>query len=67
MATKFSPGAYWLFFHDKCVGFGRYGRFALTQYDMRYLLCNSALLAQETLFLIKKHYFAQNLPKVRKS
>ena len=62
-ATKFSLGSYWLFFHDKCVGFGRHGRFALIQYNMQFILCNSALLAHETLFLTKKHYFAQSFQK----
>ena len=35
---------------------------------MQYIPCNSALLAQETLFLTQKGtFFAQDLQKVRKS
>ena len=30
---------------------------------MQFILCNSALLAHETLFLTKKHYFAQSFQK----
>ena len=40
------------YFRDKCVVFARNCKFAnLTQYDMQYMPCNSAFLAQETLFL----------------
>ena len=38
-------------FRDKCVVFARNCKFAsLTQYNMQDIPCNSALLAQETMF-----------------
>ena len=37
------------YFRDKCVVFARYCKFAnLTHYNMQYVPCNRALLAQET-------------------
>ena len=49
------------FIRDKCVVFARNCKFAnLTQYNMQNIPCNSAFLAQETLFLTKKNTF---LPK----
>ena len=55
---KLSSNAY-LLFCDKCVVFGRNCKFAnLTQYNMQYKPCNSAPLAQETLFL------TQRFPKI---
>ena len=49
----------------KCVVFARNRKFAkLTQWKMQYIPCNSALLAQETLFLTQKGtFFAQRSPK----
>ena len=49
----------------KCVVFARNRKFAkLTQWNMQYIPCNSALLAQETLFLTQKGtFFAQRSPK----
>ena len=42
----------------KCVVFARDRKFAkLTQWNMQYIPCNSALLAQETLFLTQKGTF----------
>ena len=53
----------------KCVVFARNCKFAkLTQWNMQYIPCNSALLAQETLFLTQKGTFLpKDLQKVRKS
>ena len=52
-------------FRDKCVIFARNHKFAnLTQKNMQFILCNSTLLAQETLFLTQKGtLFAQRSPK----
>ena len=52
-------------FRDKCVVFVGNRKFAnLTQLNMQYIPCNSALLAQETLFLTKRGtFFAQRSPK----
>ena len=52
-------------FRVKCVVFARNRIFAkLTQWNMQYIPCNSALLAQETLFLTQKGtFFAQRSPK----
>ena len=52
-------------FRIKCVVFARNRKFAkLTQWNMQYISCNSALLAQETLFLTQKGiFFAQRSPK----
>ena len=52
-------------FRVKCVVFARNRKFAkLTQLNMQYIPCNSALLAQETLFLTQKGTFlAQRSPK----
>ena len=52
-------------FRDKCVVLARNRKFAnLTQCNMQYIPCNSALLAQETLFLTQKGtFFAQRSPK----
>ena len=48
----------------KCVVFSRNRKFAkLTQWNMQYIPCNSAILAQETLFLTQKTLFAQRSPK----
>ena len=45
-------------FRDKCVVFARNCKFSnLTQWDMQFIPCNSALLAQETLFLTQKGAF----------
>ena len=45
-------------FRDKCVVFVGNRKFAnLTQLNMQYIPCNSALLAQEPLFLPKKTLF----------
>ena len=45
-------------FRDKCVVFARNLKFSnLTQQNMQYIPCNSALLAQEALFLPKKALF----------
>ena len=42
-------------FPDKCVVFARNLKFSnLTQQNMQYISCNSALLAQEALILPKK-------------
>jgi len=56
-------------FRVKCVVFARNRKFAkLTQWNMQYIPCNSALLAQETLFLTQKGTFLpKDLQKVRKS
>ena len=56
-------------FRDKCVIFARNHKFAnLTQKYMQFILCNSTLLAQETLFLTQKSTFLpKGLQKVRKS
>ena len=52
-------------FCSKCVVFARNRKFAkLTQWNMQYIPCNSALLAQETLFLTQKGTFF--CPKVSK-
>ena len=46
------------YFRDKCVVFARNSKFEnLTQYNMQYIPCNSALLAQEPLFLTQKGTF----------
>ena len=52
-------------FRVKCVVFARNRKFAKsTQWNMQYIPCNSALLAQETLFLTQKGtFFAQRSPK----
>ena len=52
-------------FCDKCVVFARNRKFAkLAQWNMQYIPCNSALLAQETLYLTPKGtFFAQRSPK----
>ena len=52
-------------FRVKCVVFARNRKFAkLTQWNMQYIPCNSALLAQETMFLTQKGtFFAQRSPK----
>ena len=52
-------------FRVKCVVFARNRKFAkLTQRNMQYIPSNSALLAQETLFLTQKGtFFAQRSPK----
>ena len=52
-------------FRVKCVVFARNRKFAkLTQWNMQYIPCNSALLAQEILFLTQKGtFFAQRSPK----
>ena len=43
---------------DNCVVFARNRKFAnLIQYNMQYKPCNSALLAQETMFLTQKGTF----------
>ena len=49
----------------KCVVFARNRKFAnLTQWNMQHIPCNSALLAQEALFLPKKALFLpKDLPK----
>ena len=53
---KLSSSAY-LLFCDKCVVFARNYKFAnLAQYSMQYIICNSAFLAQETLFLTQKKH-----------
>ena len=54
---------------DKCVVFAHNRKFAKsTQWNMQYIPCNSALLAQETLFLTQKGTFLpKDLQKVRKS
>ena len=45
-------------FRVKCVIFARNRKFAkLTQWNMQYTPCNSALLAQETLFFTQKDIF----------
>ena len=45
-------------FCNKCVVFARNRKFAkLTRWNMQYIPCNSALLAQETLFLTQKGTF----------
>ena len=64
MATKFSSGAY-LLFCDKFIIIARNCKFAnLIHYNLQYIPCNSALLAQETLFLTQKGTFlAQRSPK----
>ena len=53
------------YFRHKCIVFAHNCKFAnLTQYDVQYIPCNSALLAQETLFSTRKSTFlAQSLPK----
>ena len=53
------------YFRNKCVVFARNSKFAnLTQWNMQYIPCNSALLAQKTLFLTQKGtFFAQRSPK----
>ena len=52
-------------FRDKCVVFARNRKFAnLTHQNMQYIPCNSALLAQETLFLTQNGtFFAKRSPK----
>ena len=46
------------YFRNKCVIFARNCKFAnLIQYNMQYILCNNALLAQETLLLSKESTF----------
>ena len=46
------------FFRDKRAVFACNCKFAnLTQYNMQYIPCNSAFLAQETMFLTKKKTF----------
>ena len=52
-------------FCDKCVIFACNRKFAnLTHWNMQYIPCNSALLAQETLILTQKGtFFAQSSPK----
>ena len=52
-------------FRVNCVVFARDRKFAqLTRWNMQYIPCNSALLAQETLFLTQKGtFFAQRSPK----
>ena len=49
-------------FRDKCVVFAR-NRKKSTQWNMQYILCNSALLAQETLFLTQKGTFCPKISK----
>ena len=52
---KFSSNAYIYNFRVKCVFFSRNRKFAkLTQWNMQYIPCNIALLAQITLFWTKK-------------
>ena len=51
-------------FCDKFVIIARNRKATLTQQNMQYIPCNSALLAQETLFLTQKGtFFAQRSPK----
>ena len=52
-------------FRVKCVVFARNRKFAkLTRWNMQYILCNGARLAQDTLFLTQKGtFFAQRSPK----
>ena len=52
-------------FRVKFVVFASNRKFSkLTQWNMQYIPCNSALLAQETLFLTQKGtFFAQRYPK----
>ena len=52
-------------FRHKCVVFARNRKFAnLTQWNMQYIPCDSALLVQETLFFTQKDtFFAQRSPK----
>ena len=51
-------------FCDKFVIIARNRKATLTQQNMQYIPCNSALLAQETLFLTQKGTFvAQRSPK----
>ena len=53
-------------FRDKCVVFARKRKFAkLTHWNMQYIPCNSALLAQET--PKKALFLPKDLQKVRKS
>ena len=56
-------------FRVKCVVFARNRKFAkLNQWNMQYIPCNSALLAQETQFFTQKDTFLpKDLQKVRKS
>ena len=50
------------YFRDKCVVFARKCKFtSLIEFKMQYISCNSALLAQETLFLTPKALFS---PKI---
>ena len=65
MATKIFVNRVFTIFCVKCVVFARNRKFAkLTQWNMQYISCNSALLAQETLFLTQKGtFFAQRSPK----
>ena len=58
------------YFRDKCVVFARKSKFEnVTQYNMQYIPCNSALLARETLFLNQEGTFLpedfQKVPKSR--
>ena len=64
MATKLLSGAYLLFLRQM-RRFCAYCKFAnLIQYNMQYIPCNSALLAQETLLLTQKGtFFVQRSPK----
>ena len=49
---------------EKCVVFARNCKFDnLIQYNMQYISCGNALLAQETLLLSQKTLFDPNLPK----
>ena len=51
-------------FCDKCVVFARNCKFAsLTQYNMQYIPCNSAFLAQETQFLTQKALYCPKISK----
>ena len=53
------------YFRDKCVVFARYHKFAnLTPYNVQHIPCDSALHAQEALFLTpNKHFFRTRISK----
>ena len=65
MAMKISVKRLFTIFASNASFFVRNRKFAkLTLCNMQYIPCNSALLAQETLFLTQKGtFFAQRSPK----
>ena len=68
MAIKKFCQAHFCDFRDKCVVFACNFKFAnLIQYDMQYIPCNNALLAQETLLLSQRSTLCEGASCLRKT